>query len=211
VITTRTSRARSRLARLAVIAVAAGVGLLAPASPAQAAMPSTVVVSHTTYKQNTYYNCGPTATQIALTTWGINVSASTLGQLEGTTTNGTDDISHVTYALNYEVNKYKGYQNWYRSVYITGSTATSTDVATLKQNLITDVYNWNKGFVANVYGSAVDTNGKTHSYSGGHYLAIVGFAYSGDWVRVADNADGTEYWMTTARMATWIAEKGYSV
>ena len=120
-----------------------GLGLGA-AAPASATAPSQVIVPHATYKQSTYYNCGPTATQIALTSWGINDSVSTLASLEGTTTDGTNDINNVVYALNHEVSRYKGYSNWYRSVHISGSTATSTQVATLKQDMLLDMATWNK-------------------------------------------------------------------
>lgn len=75
-------------------------------------------------------------------------------------------------------------------------------------------YDIDRGYpiVANVVGSAIDTDGDWHTYSGGHYLTIVGYSNNGWTVKLADSADANGYgwyWMDTTRMAHWIAARGY--
>ena len=73
----------------------------------------------------------------------------------------------------------------------------------------------NKGYpiVANIAGTAVDTDGSQHSYGGGHYLTVVGYSDSGRTVKIADPADANGrgwYLMATERLAHWTATRGYS-
>ncbi|WP_392390786.1 C39 family peptidase [Micromonospora aurantiaca (nom. illeg.)] len=66
--------------------------------------------------------------------------------------------------------------------------------------------------VANIVGSATDTDGGWHSFPGGHYIAVVGYKDDGRTVRIADSANPAtaSYWMTTIDLANWMATRGYS-
>jgi hypothetical protein len=70
-----------------------------------------------------------------------------------------------------------------------------------------------RGLVTNIVHSVTDTNGGSHTYDGGHYVAVVGYQDNGRVVKIADpansNGDGT-YWVTTINLANWIATHGYS-
>ena len=178
------------------------------------------VLSHTVFKQNLPYNCGPSATLIVLSTWGIKAktlgfdsnSAFTkwIGKKEGTTSNGTNSIKDVVKGLSAAIKKHgKGGEKFYTTTMISGYHASKSDVSKLKKAILVDI-GYSHGIVANVIGTAYDTAGVRHRYSGGHYLAVVGYKDGGDTARISDNATGHEYWMTTSRLATWIASKGYA-
>jgi hypothetical protein len=177
--------------------------------PACATAPTTSkIVSHTFYGQINGYYCGPAATQIALSSWGKSYTQDYLASRLGTTVNGTDSISQVASVLNSLTAS-----SYYQVTWIGGSYATSTQKAALKTAIVNDV-NQGRALVANVVGYATSTDGRTHSYSGGHYLAVTGYSQSGDLARISDNAYGSasagEYWMTTDRLADWIAGRGYA-
>lgn len=166
------------------------------------------IVNHTFYGQINGYYCGPAATQIALTSWGKSYSQDYLASRLGTTTNGTDSISYVTNVLNSLTGS-----SFYQTTWIGGSYATDAQTAALKSAIVADV-NAGRALVANVVGYATSTDGRTHSYGGGHYLAVTGYDQSGTLARISDNAYGSassgEYWMTTDRLADWIAGRGYA-
>jgi hypothetical protein len=179
------------------------------------------VLKHTVFKQNLRYNCGPSATLIVLSTWGIKAktlgfksnSAFTkwIGKQEHTTSSGTNSIHDVVRGLSAAIKKHgKGGEKFYTATMIKGFTASKSDVSKLKKAIVLDVDRFNHGIVANVVGTASDTSGVRHRYTGGHYLAVVGYKDGGNTARISDNATGREYWMTTSRLATWIGSKGYA-
>lgn len=104
----------------------------------------------------------------------------------------------------------EGGEKFYTATMISGYHASKSDVSALKKVMLTDIGAYDHGIVANVVGTEYDTSGVRHRYSGGHYLAVVGYKDGGNTARISDNATGHEYWMTTTRLATWIASKGYA-
>jgi len=171
------------------------------------AAPSSQVLDYQFQWQETGYWCGPAATRNALTARGYYNSQSDLAGRLGTTVDGTSSSSEITRVLN-EV----GQTSFYETKVIPGQSATSDEIARLKSDVLYDIP---RGFplVANIVGQAVDTDGDSHSYWGGHYLAVVGYSDDGNTVKIADSADANGYgwyWMSTARLADWIAMRGYS-
>jgi Peptidase_C39 like family len=157
--------------------------------------------------QQTGYWCGPAATRIALSARGrVFTQAYLAGQLH-TTVNGTNSAAETTRVLNN-----LGNTRFYETKWIPGNTATQAQINRLQWDVVFDI---DRGYplVANVVGRAIDTDGDAHAYMNGHYLAIVGYSSDGWNVKVADSADAHHvgwYWMSTSRMATWIAARGYS-
>ncbi|MFF8918208.1 C39 family peptidase [Streptomyces sp. NPDC015032] len=212
-----TSRRRTRLVGAAVAALATAA-ILVPAGSAAAQHPSSeagypaqkTLSAYTFQTQSTYYYCGPAATRLALTQRGKTVSQETLAGDLQVEQNGkqTDNIGLVTKALNA-----RGKTSWYENKWIPGNTATSAQVERLKADIRLDI---NKGYalVANVYGTAYDTKGRKHAYNQGHYLTVVGYTSSGDNAVIEDIAVSSskthKYTMTTKKLATWIATRGYS-
>lgn len=86
----------------------------------------------------------------------------------------------------------------------------------LRSRIITTIGTRHRVIVANVLGSGVDLNGWLHSYSGGHYLTVVGYKTSdnAETVVIDDVAisnSGTHlYYMDLDELTTWIANKGYA-
>ena len=162
------------------------------------------------------YNCGPAATRLALTALGYypaqgyagdSVASGTIAGMLRTTTNGTDDISYVTHGLNT-----MGHTSWYESKYISYPVPTS-QLTLLKDDVYYDIVRGHV-LVANVLGHETDNAGVYHNYAQGHYLTVVGFTGDGADVLIEDvaiSASGRHsYWMTAAKLADWIANKGYS-
>ncbi|MFI9624575.1 C39 family peptidase [Streptomyces sp. NPDC052042] len=212
------SRRRVRLAAAAITALATA-GVLVPAGTASAQLapprpgnyPAKKSLSAYKFQtQSTYYYCGPAATRLALTQRNKTVSQKTLAKDLKVEQNGkqTDNIGLVTKTLNK-----RGKTSWYENKWIPGNTATSAQVKRLKADIRLDI---NKGYaiVANVYGTAYDTAGKKHAYNQGHYLTVVGYTNNGDKAVIEDIAIGSskrhKYTMTTKKLATWIATRGYS-
>ncbi|WP_253838560.1 C39 family peptidase [Actinokineospora globicatena] len=194
-----------------VVAMALGVSLSAlptASAKAVAACPdgvcSSKYLNYSGQKQINGYYCGPAATRVALSVRLINVpTQDSLAYSLGTTVNGTDHIGLVTTVLR----NYVG--GWYESKWIGGSYAAQWQI----DLLVADVrLNINNAFpiVANVVGTATDTNGGSHSYSGGHYLTVVGYEQGGNISVIYDPAQGVQYRMETRSLAHWIAGRGYS-
>ncbi len=155
--------------------------------------------------QSTYYYCGPAATRIALSAQGKHLTQDEAAKQLGTTENGTDSAEDTTRVLN------KDTGGGYKTTAISGRSAKSGDVDQLKSNVKSAVDN-NRAVVANIAGTATDTDGASHSYEGGHYISLVGYQDNGEAVKVADpaNPNQSSYWVNTADMANWIATRGYS-
>ncbi|WP_232075076.1 C39 family peptidase [Phytohabitans suffuscus] len=158
-------------------------------------------------EQSTYYFCAPAATRIALSAQGHTPSQEELAKALGTTENGTDSAHETTRVLN-QVNG----NDFYHTVEIPGSAAEPAEMDQLQADAVRALSN-GYPIVANIKGTAVDVDGKAHSYEGGHYLTVVGYRDEGRTVQLADPYDtsnGGTYWMSTISLANWIAERGYS-
>ncbi|MGX1970716.1 C39 family peptidase [Streptomyces anulatus] len=180
-------------------------GLLVTATPSQAA-PSKVLNYQFQWQEN-YYYCGPAATRIALTGRGHHYTQNYIAGQLGTTTSGTNSAADTTRVLNS-----LGRTGFYETKWIPGNMATQAEINRLRWDLVYDI-DRNYPIVANVVGTAVDTDGDAHSYPGGHYLTVVGYSNDGATAKLADPADANGYgwyWMDTTRLAHWIAARGYS-
>ncbi|WP_238015427.1 C39 family peptidase [Dactylosporangium sp. AC04546] len=158
-------------------------------------------------QQPNFYWCGPAAARNALAASGFAVTQADMAPKLRTTTSGTDSAFDVTRGLNEVVGG-----NVYQTREIPGQSATPAEAGQLQSDVVRAV-STGRAVVANIVSTARDTNGVSHSFDGGHYVAIVGYTENGQIVKVADsanpNGDGT-YWMTTSNMANWIARRGYS-
>ncbi|NHO85298.1 C39 family peptidase, partial [Micromonospora sp. CMU55-4] len=69
-----------------------------------------------------------------------------------------------------------------------------------------------RAVVANIAGTATDTDGNAHSFEGGHYISVVGYRDGGKVVTIADSANPNQasYRMDVDELARWIASRGYS-
>ncbi|ROT26793.1 C39 family peptidase [Micromonospora sp. HM5-17] len=155
--------------------------------------------------QSTYYYCAPAATRIALSAQGHTPSQDDVATKLGTTEAGTNSAEDTTRVLNDT-----GDTN-YHTVEIPNPTATPTEMDRLQVDVVQAI-DAGRPVVANIKGTAVDTDGNPHSYEGGHYLTIVGYDDHGRTVTIADpaNPNHSQYQMSTITLANWIAERGYS-
>ena len=154
--------------------------------------------------QPNFYYCGPAATRIALSAHGRSLPQDEVAALLGTTEAGTESALDITRVLNALTGA------GYETTEIPGPVAKPTEVDRLRADVL-DALDAGRPVVANIKGTAVDTDGDPHSYEGGHYLTLVGYRDGGDLIRIADPAAPlAEYWMTLEKVANWIAERGYS-
>lgn len=155
--------------------------------------------------QENYYYCAPAATRIALSAQGHTPSQDEVARKLGTTEAGTNSAEDTTRVLNSTGGRD------YRTVAIPHATASPQEMDRLQADVVRAI-DANRPVVANIKGSAVDLDGRTHSYPGGHYLTIVGYDDQGRKVKIADpaNPNTSEYWMSTITLANWAAERGYS-
>ncbi|MEU4569535.1 C39 family peptidase [Micromonospora sp. NPDC023956] len=156
--------------------------------------------------QPNFYYCGPAAARNALTTLDKNTSQDDLAREMGTTENGTDSVHQITKALNAKA----GTDNW-RTIEIPTPTADDKQTDTLRKDVRNAVDN-GRAIVANIAGTATDTDGTPHSFEGGHYISVVGYRDNADTVKIADSAnpDQSSYWITTEALADWTATRGYA-
>jgi len=178
-----------------------------PAAPAAAYTPSEKALGFDYQRQPNYYYCGPAATRIALSSVGqLNSFDGLAGEL-GTTESGTNSAVDIARVLNAHVGK-----GTYHAVSLPGQSASGPQMDKMRLDVVHAVTHGHS-VVVNVIGSATDVNGNVKDYSGGHYLAVVGYGKGGTTVKVADSADphgsGT-YWMSTQNMANWAASRGYA-
>ena len=155
--------------------------------------------------QPNFYYCGPAATRNALTADGKNIGMDDLARQMGTTEAGTNSANDITAALN----KISGQR--YTTTEISDARASDAQKAKLRTDIV-DALDNDRAVVANVAGTATDTDGVSHSYEGGHYIAVHGYRDGGQQVKIADSAnpDSASYWITTDNLADWIATRGYS-
>ena len=156
--------------------------------------------------QVTYYYCGPAAASNALSVQGKHIDQHEMAKRMGTTENGTDSINDITPILNKETGK-----DVYKSVEIRDANAATKQTDKLRDDIVRTVDD-GRAVVANIAGTATDTNGTTHSFAGGHYVSVTGYQNNGDTVTIADSADPAQatYQMNTDTLANWIATRGYS-
>ncbi|MGC4885624.1 C39 family peptidase [Micromonospora sp. DT227] len=213
-----------RKAALAVAGLAVAGGAIAGPAAAASAAPasadkSTVAVQEQrdsgkrnggkelgfTYKfQETYFYCAPAATKMALSALGKNVSQDELAKKLRTTEAGTSSALETTRVLKEVSGKD------YRTVEIPGQKASKAETDRLREDIVRAVDD-KRPVVANIIGTSTDTDGHGHSYEGGHYIAVVGYRDGGNTVKIGDSwSDEGQYWISTDKLANWIASRGYS-
>lgn len=163
-----------------------------------------LTLPHEFQKQINYYYCGPAATRVALTPWGIYRTQQELAaQLGTTTTYGTNSSEDVVRVMNAWLGAGK-----YESEYIGGSVASPEATTEFRWTAVDSINKW-LPVVCNVVGPIRSVDGFYATYPGGHYVTIVGYKRDGEEFLVAD-VDKHEYWVDVQAMATWIAGRGYS-
>jgi hypothetical protein len=178
--------------------------------PAPAPAPAAPAAKQLTYEyqgQVNFYYCGPAATRIAVSAHDHSPSQDEVASKLGTTINGTNSAVDTTRVLN-SIDGTKSYH----TTSIPGKFATPKQAERFQSDVVRAIGNGNP-VVANIAGTATDTLGGLHSYDGGHYLTVVGYADNGRTVLIADPADTVadgSYWMHTSDVANWMATRGYS-
>jgi len=208
-VTTRRWLTRRNITVLGLATAGFLAAVAGPASAAHAAdaPPPALELAHDFQIQENGYYCGPSATRVALSAQGKVLTQDQVAQKLGTTPNGTDSINQVTDALNGELGAGR-----YHSVTIPGPKASPEQVAQLKADVVTSL-SAGKPIVANIAGTVTDEDGQVHSYQGGHYLPVIGYAGNGETVRIADSWDkdgNAHYTITADQLANWTATRGYS-
>lgn len=154
--------------------------------------------------QETYFYCAPAATKMALSALGKDLSQDELAKKLGTTEAGTNSALETTRVLKDVSGKD------YRTVEIPGERASAREKDRLRADVVRAVDD-KRPVVANIIGTGVDTDGHAHSYEGGHYIAVVGYSDGGNTVKIGDSwSEEGQYWVSTDKLADWIASRGYS-
>jgi hypothetical protein len=156
--------------------------------------------------QPNFYYCGPASTRIALTATGHTLTQDEIAQALGTTEAGTPSAEDTTRVLN----KIMG-SNKYQTTALPDNPVKPEQMDKLQSDIVTTVDD-NRAIVANVQGTATDTDGVTHNYDGGHYITVVGYRDDGRLAKIADpaNPSTASYWVSTIDLANWMATHGYS-
>ncbi|MFI9643777.1 C39 family peptidase [Micromonospora sp. NPDC051925] len=156
--------------------------------------------------QPNFYYCGPAATRNALSVQGKNIDVDAMAKEMGTTESGTDSINDITPVLNKEIGR-----NAYHSTEIPADKVDDKRIGQLRADIVRAVDD-GRAVVANIAGTATDTDGNTHSFEGGHYISVVGYRDSGRVVTIADSAnpDTASYRIDVDELAHWIASRGYA-
>ncbi|RIV39711.1 C39 family peptidase [Micromonospora radicis] len=154
--------------------------------------------------QETYFYCAPAATKMALSALGKDLSQDELAKKLGTTEAGTNSALETTRVLKDVSGKD------YRTVEIRGEKADKAEIDKLREDAVRAIDD-RRPVVANIIGTGVDTDGDAHSYPGGHYVTVVGYRDGGDTVKIGDSwSEKGQYWISTDKLANWIASRGYS-
>lgn len=169
---------------------------------------------HSIVPQETYYDCGPAATQVVLNSRGIQASETDLIHEIGTTVNGTNYVGLVERVLDERLPDAR-----YTSVYIENDPPTQAQKDKLWADLTLSidagygvVMNWvapPSNYPRGVKGSA------SPAYGGGtvyHYVSAMGYDDSGARaVWIADSGfQPFGYWITFEQCASLIPPKGYA-
>ncbi|NLU78852.1 C39 family peptidase [Micromonospora sp. HNM0581] len=170
------------------------------------APPASKILEYDHQAQTTGYYCGPAAVRNALSAASIERGQDALATQLGTTYAGTNSAEDTTRVLNAVVDG-----DPYETTMIRGGAATPAQMDQLQADVVAAIAD-ERGVVVNVAGSVTDTNGRWHSFPGGHYVAVVGYEDSGRMVKIADSADVSypSYWLSTTDLANWAATRGYS-
>jgi hypothetical protein len=179
----------------------------APAPAAAAPAPAAAkALPHEALLQPNGYYCGPTATRIAMTAHGVDEDWNDIAHELGTTEDGTASANDVTRVLNAHLGA-----NRYHTTEI-GTKANAQQVEDLRRDVV-QAAAIGDPVVANIAGTVVDNAGDAHSYAGGHYLTVTGYADQGRQVTITDPADrvgSSEYQIGVGQLADWISSRGYS-
>ncbi|WP_431922508.1 C39 family peptidase [Micromonospora wenchangensis] len=156
--------------------------------------------------QPNFYYCGPAAARNALSVQGKNIDVDTMAKHMGTTEDGTDSINDITPVLNRETGR-----DAYRSTEIRSSKADDKQTDRLRADIVRAIDD-GRAVVANIAGTATDTDGGTHSFEGGHYISVTGYHDAGRTVTIADSAnpDTASYRISVDNLGDWIATRGYA-
>ncbi|MFI7433894.1 C39 family peptidase [Micromonospora haikouensis] len=156
--------------------------------------------------QPNFYYCGPAAARNALSVQGKNIDVDTMAKEMGTTEDGTNSINDITPVLNKETGR-----KAYHSTEIPADKVDGERVEKLRADIVRAVDD-GRAVVANIAGTATDTDGVSHSFEGGHYISVVGYDDGGKTVTIADSAnpDQASYRIDVDALAHWIASRGYA-
>ncbi|MGY3517696.1 C39 family peptidase [Micromonospora sp. PTRAS2] len=156
--------------------------------------------------QPNFYYCGPAAARNALSVQGKNIDVDTMAKEMGTTEAGTNSINDITPVLNKETGR-----KAYHSTEMPADKVDGKRVEKLRADVVRAVDD-GRAVVANIAGTATDTDGVSHSFEGGHYISVVGYSEGGKTVTIADSAnpDQASYRIDVDALAHWIASRGYA-
>ncbi|MFC5944696.1 C39 family peptidase [Micromonospora harpali] len=215
----RTDLIRRTALTVAGIAATAG-GIAGPALAAQAAPAERAAASVQAERrpagerqldvryeaQPNFFYCGPAAARNALSVQGKNIDVDTMAKEMGTTEAGTDSINDITPVLNKETGR-----KAYHSTELPADKVDGKSIDKLRADVVRAVDD-GRAVVANIAGTATDTDGVSHSFEGGHYISVVGYSEGGKTVTIADSAnpDQASYRIDVDALAHWIASRGYA-
>ncbi|KIR60614.1 MULTISPECIES: C39 family peptidase [Micromonospora] len=215
----RTDLIRRTALTVAGIAATAG-GIAGPALAAQAAPAERAAASVQAERrpagerqldvryeaQPNFFYCGPAAARNALSVQGKNIDVDTMAKEMGTTEAGTNSINDITPVLNKETGR-----KAYHSTEMPADKVDGKRVEKLRADIVRAVDD-GRAVVANIAGTATDTDGVSHSFEGGHYISVVGYSEGGKTVTIADSAnpDQASYRIDVDALAHWIASRGYA-
>ncbi|MFG1847685.1 C39 family peptidase [Micromonospora carbonacea] len=156
--------------------------------------------------QPNFFYCGPAAARNALSVQGKNIDVDTMAKEMGTTEAGTNSINDITPVLNKETGR-----KAYHSTELPADKVDGKRIDKLRADVVRAVDD-GRAVVANIAGTATDTDGVSHSFEGGHYISVVGYSEGGKTVTIADSAnpDQASYRIDVDALAHWIASRGYA-
>ncbi|MBW4701204.1 MULTISPECIES: C39 family peptidase [unclassified Micromonospora] len=156
--------------------------------------------------QPNFYYCGPAATRNALSVQGKNIDVDAMAKEMRTTENGTDSINDITPVLNKQTGR-----KAYESTEIRTTKADDKQTNELRTDIVRTIDD-GRAVVANIAGTATDTDGTTHAFEGGHYISVIGYRDAGKTVTIGDSANPNtaSYRMSVDNLADWIATRGYT-
>lgn len=158
--------------------------------------------------QETGYWCGPAATRIALSARIAPPSQATLAAELGTTQNGTDHISQVTWVLNARLGT-----GWYETKEMPNDPPTQAQRDLLWRDVVLDIDN-NYPIVANIVAPPGNQPpGYPSNQTIYHYFTVIGYDDVQRTVLIADPASFSGYqiyWLSFNQLATLIPPKGYA-
>jgi Peptidase_C39 like family len=178
----------------------------AETAKAEKPAPATVELYYQYGVQTNGWYCGPAATRMALSARGIYPSQDALAAQLGTTVNGTNSSADIARVLN-AVTKTSNYQ----ATSIPSKSVSKQQVEKLRADIVDNVSHAYP-VVMNIVGSGTDVDGNTHTFDGGHYIAVVGYRDNGNQVKIGDSANPNtaSYWISTSNLANWAGTRGYA-